>query len=415
VGQFEESEGSALSITTQPDVAFSKGALFRRGEVILKIVEENGDDYVLERGDIAEKRRMNVNAFHSDYLKGLFVPWSERDGLAKEALQDVADKESTLLETSGGVTALSQAAIQTATSYINYINELHKRGFNPINKYDDLAKLELRRIAREKSDTDPPALSTLYACELKIRQAEGDLKVAFPRYADRGGKGGSRLRPEASRALTAALGDLALKNTRIRPKRVWDDVKCRLVEEFGYQLAMEIAPSDSTVRREIVEFFGEYEICRRNEGEKAAKAKFRNTYPRDRAIEVGEVIECDDKDTRIFLIDERTGLPYGRGWVTIAIDQFSDVPGGIWLGNEPRNTRSALMSLVNYVLPKDMGSSHMREVKSVLPYMGRFGLVIMDNALQNHSATVEAAVVEIGNAIIEYAKPYTSSNGFLDL
>lgn len=389
------------------DIAFGNGELFRRGEIILKIVEKNGEDYVLARDDISEKRRMSVNAFHSDYVKGLFLPLPVQDVLTSEALQDIADKESTLLETNGGVTALSQAAIETGSLYIYYIKELHRRGYNPINKYDDLAKLELRKIAREKGDVKPPALSTLYTCDLKIRQAGGDLKVAFPNYADRGGKGGSRIRPEAKRILTETLEELALNGTRIRTKRVFDDVRRRIIAKYDFELGMEMAPSDSTVKREIFEFFGAHEICRRNEGEKAANAKFRNTYPRDRAIEVNEVVECDDKDTRIFLIDERTGLPYGRGWVTVAIDQFSDVPGGICLGNEPRSTRSALMSLVNYVLPKDVSAAHMKEVKSTLPYMGRAGLVIMDNALQNHSATVEAAVVEIGNAIIEYAKPYT--------
>jgi len=252
------------------------------------------------------------------------------------------------------------------------------------------------------------ALSTVYGYSRAIETHGGDFRYAFPQYASRGGAN----RPRAPAIVQEALGEVLRKidanpASRIRYSDIEKQLQSKLLSLVPPGEVLSITPGRSSIERSAKAHFGAYEICKRNHGKREADKRYRTSRPRDSATVVLEVIEIDDKDSGVFLIDELTGLPYGRGFVTTAIDQYSKVPLALVIGDEHRSTVSAMEAIRLTLIPKEKNSIGMADVTSdVSDFYGRPGLIIMDNALYNHSRDLENAILEATAGVMCWAKPY---------
>ncbi|WP_075256148.1 hypothetical protein [Herbaspirillum camelliae] len=386
--------------------AMEAGARLRMGNIVFEITEVKGSRLAIEHCLTHERKWMNQDAFWAAYTRGDLVPYRETASIAPEDLQEQMQDIWKGLETTGGMLAFGEKARSVGLRCIAYIREMNKLGHTTMRP-TNIKEIDYDRLTKQKGDVHPPKLSTLYSCERKIERAGGDLHAAFPQFSRRGGGGKSRIARVVKDAIDKVLRRLAGKNTKVRFTEVQKDVQHELNETLGREKALALQPSLTTVTRETKRCLGEFELCRRNKSLEVAKQKFRDWYPRDRATFTGQVVECDDKDTGVFAVDSRTGLPYGRIWVTSAVEQLSNVPTGLKLGASARNTESAIGAVINAVMPKVRGSGDYAQVSNEIPYMGMPSLFIFDNTRYNHSLRLSAAVITVSNAAIEFARPWT--------
>ncbi|MCA1325775.1 hypothetical protein [Herbaspirillum sp. alder98] len=387
--------------------AVEAGTRLRRGNIVFEIVSVRSTHLVIEHSATLARKLMKTEMFWEAYNNGILVPYFETEPATPEGLNAQMQDAWKGIQTTGGMLAFSEKARTFGLRLIAYINAMRKLGHTSMRP-TQIRQMDLERLVKKNDDPNPPKLSTLYTCERKIERASGDLQAAFPHYAQRGGGGKSRLAAAAQEAYNKVLAGIYKdKNAKVRFTQIQKAIQHELNETHGAAKAVALRPSLSTVTRETKRYLGAYDICRRNEGLTAAKREFREWYPRDRASFTGQVTECDDKDTGVFAVDELTGLPFGRVWVTSMVDQLSDVPTGLSMSAEARSLESAVAAVINGVMPKLRGEGSYAKVKDDIPYMGRPGLIIFDNARYNHTLELRSAAVTIANAAVEFAKPRT--------
>ncbi len=388
------------------DFTFEVGQYFRSGKTVFRITDEHGTHFKLEHVISMESKFIEMTKLMSQFLAGEILPCSEND-LIRAIRNDGFVEDDQPATISGEMSMLSDAAKEAGRLSLKYITKLQELGYSSLRP-TPLLELDIERLRKIFSDSKAPRPSTLYRISLDMERLGGDRRAAYPKFAQRGGRGKTRMHPVAQQAYQDSV-EMLIRNpkARIAYTKLSQDVWLRLVEQEGQEKAMLLQPSLSTVTREAKKIFPAYEICVRNEGKKAADKKFRSWAPRDGATAPLEVVEFDDKDSRVFGIDERTGLPAGRLFVTTGVDQYTDVPLGFSISDQPRNTWSAINALVNCVLPKDLTHPDFSEVVTDLPYMGRMGIAVFDNALYNHSKMLEEAALDVSKHIFAFAKPYT--------
>ena len=388
------------------DFAFEVGQLFRREATVFKLAKIVPFNFVLENVHSLDRRLVQIAELEKGFLDGVVVPCDESMLVLGSPSNSTATDDEAVVVT-GAISMMSDAAQRAGKLRIKYIKALRALGYSSLRPTDLLA-LEFERLKKQLGDVDVPTLSTLYACSLKVDAQNGDWRAAFPNFAGRGGRGKWRGNAEVLALLPDLMKGLRDdEKRRIRYSAITDDLQKKLMDKHGADKALVLLPSVSSIARYTKKEFGAYFICCRNRGRKVADKKFRDWHPRDRATAPLEVVEFDDKDTRVFGIDERTGLPAGRIYLTSGLDQGTGTPLGFSISDKPRNTWSAINAVVDCVLPKDLSHPDWSEVKSDVPYCGKMAVAVFDNALYNHATHMQAATLDISNAIVGFAQPFT--------
>ena len=304
----------------------------------------------------------------------------------------------------------SPAAVAMMLHKLRWIGALRSRGTKSFADLDNL-ELELLNVAkfiRPGTRTFRP--STIRSSWAKLDAAGGDSRVLLPNFHLRGGVGNTRVDPVAEALLQKRLESEKATDTRLR---ISDLVEGHALDVNVWNSApanakVQTEPlSEMTIARRFHSAFERYEILRRNVGKPAADRWYRNTGVRIRAEEPLEAAQFDDTDGEVFLIDEISGLPWGRANITAGIDEATAAVLGKEISEQPRSTWSAISAMVNAVLPKDMSADEFAMCTHSWFAYGAVGVAQMDNALYNHGAGyVEGAVADTG-AIPGWSKPRT--------
>lgn len=154
-------------------------------------------------------------------------------------------------------------------------------------------------------------------------------------------------------------------------------------------------PTRSIVKSSI-EKIPEYERCEKRYGLQYAKKKFRTVLNNVHADRVLERVEIDHTQLDLFVIDEITGLPLGRPWLTICIDVRSRCILGYCLGFEPPSYLTVAKCLKHAVLPKIYIAKDYPNIKNEWSCYGVFETLVVDNGLEFHGLSLESAANSLG-------------------
>lgn len=381
----------------------SVGSLFRAGATIFRIIALYNSNVTLEHIVTGEKLTILQKEFLRDYLESKFTPCGE-DERNRALTGDVFLEDDTPYVLQGATITLSPTAQARGVLIIKLRKALLDAGHHSLRP-TPLLHLEYERVVRQLGINSPPKLSTIYTRDLAIRKAGGDLHAAFPDYASRGGRNAIRNHQHAINQLDQILDGFAKNNEKIIISEIENDLKAKLLNTISDQRLIPLMPSRSTISRHVKKRFSAFEIAARKEGRTKADRIYQSYYPRDRVKEPLQVVELDDKDTRTYGIDELTGLPFGRIFLTTGLDQYSRVPLGFSISEKRRDTASAINTLANCILPKDLTHPDWAGVHGDIPFYGRICIPIFDNALYNHAHALQLAAIEMTNAAIQFAKP----------
>lgn len=391
--------------------SFSPGQILRRGTVVFKIVAKHGEQLVIQHGVSLEEKLVPMSLLEKEYTDSMLIPAQQSD-LERAAKDDLFVEDESVsfsLQFSG----ISESALGRARMLKIYIDRLRACGYASLRP-NFLLEVDFNRIKKELAsdplfDKGHLSVHAVYKGSRTLDAARGDWRALIPNFADRGGRNKSRIATQVSEELEKLLQETEL-NTRA--KIDYSEIEKRLMNALINKMSPDrmlgLLPGRSTIERRVKSHFSAFDICKRNRGLKVAQKKYRSHFPRDRAEVPLQTIEFDDKDTRVYLVDERSGLPYGRAFVTSGMDQYSAAFMGASISENYRNTWSALNAYRNSILPKDIkGDANYSGVATSAEFYGCAAELLFDNALYNYPESLMRAILETSGAITKYAKPFT--------
>lgn len=208
--------------------------------------------------------------------------------------------------------------------------------------------------------------------------------------ASRKDAGHSRLDPKVEEVIKEFINKYFLAPERSSPMDVWDDIKAHCLE-----LKLPV-PHQNTIRNRISLLSEETKLEKRM-GKKAAKEKFtplRGSFPgADYPL---AVVQIDHTPMDLILVeDDELRKPIGKPNLTLAIDVFSKMVTGYYIGLDPVGALSTGLCLSHSILPKDNYLSVM-EIDTPWPVWGKMRVVHTDNAKEFRGTMMGKACEEHG-------------------
>lgn len=387
------------------DFALEPGLLLRSGATVFHVENIHDNVATLKHAVSLKEKVILVTRLLGEILNGNVEVAEARDrerALGEDKFEE--DDKQTMARLP--LSELSKAQIDHVLRVTRCINGLRALGYTSLSPENPTIQLDLDRLKKRLDDEKPVKASWVYKWSIPFDRSGGDPRSVIPRLQDRGGKR-NRINPivddATARVLQIRKDD---PKAKVRTYQIVSDIKSVLQTEHPNSPNLVIGVNWSTVDRRIQAEFSPYEICRRNRGEAVAKQKYRDWYPREGAEFPLAVWETDDIDTDVFTIDERSGLPCGRAYLTGVIDQHSLIVPGLELSHKPRSVWSAVSAIAKAILPTNPDDPDFAESKAGCEFYGKPGVVVFDNALYNHAKDIELAAHSM-NFIPGWAKPKT--------
>lgn len=202
-----------------------------------------------------------------------------------------------------------------------------------------------------------------------------------------GGKGQSRLTPEAEAIVDSLLKEFYLNRQKRSIKRTTDEIGRSFIQA-GLR-----PPRDNTIRKRVLAI-SEKE---RDEGRLGAKAvsKKHDAFPghfpgADWPL---AVVGIDHTKFDIMLVDDIHRLCIGRPWVTLAIDVFSRMVVGIYISFEPPNSMSVGLCIAHAILPKEQWLARL-DLSTSWPCWGVMQRIHADNGREFRGNMLQRACKE---------------------
>ena len=242
----------------------------------------------------------------------------------------------------------------------------------------------------------PPSWVTLYRWRTRYEASGGDIKALL---ADRGKQGNTHHR--FSKEVMGIVAD-AIKNVYMTPERktVRDTLDSAMAQTLrenklrlpGQQLEL---PTMRLLRRTIAATSA-FDRCVARHGQTEANKRFRAVLAHRTTDAPLARAEIDHTPLDLMVTDDRTGLPLGRPWLTACIDDYTRCILGIHISFEPPSFHTVACCLRHSILPKQdlceryPGISNEWEAHVVMREL------VVDNGVEFHSASLEAACYTLG-------------------
>lgn len=391
---------------TPLDFTLEPGLLFRAGATVFQLTSIHDDIAIVRHAVSMQERKVLVPNLLADFSKGkitLADSSHERRALQGDIFENDDEIRARL-----PLDGLTEAQMKQVLRLVRYIRGLRSLGYSSLVPKNPTIQLDIDRLQRRFNDPKPAKAAWIYQWSLRFDHASGDPRSLIPRFTDRGGSKKPRIASEIDQAIKNVLDrKKAETNAPVRPYKIVQEVESNLQIEYPNRPDLTIGSVCwSTVKRYIEDTFSPYELCRRHHGKAFADRKYRDWYPRDTAETPLLIWETDDTDTCIFTVDEISGLPSGRAFLTSVIDQCTQIVPGLEISHRPRSTWSAVSAIIKGILPKDPMDPDLAEIRSGCEFYGKPGVIVFDNALYNHATEIEQAAISIG-FIPGWAKPKT--------
>ena len=272
--------------------------------------------------------------------------------------------------------------------------------YMPIPKTEERLVPIIADVAARIGDTTPPHWSTVCRWLTDYRSAGEDPRALVPSYTKRGNRT-PRLQAEVFEILKTALEERYLNIHGGTPQAVLDYAIVEIANRNKFKLEHEQleVPDIRTVYR-LIDALDPFVKVAARQGKAAAKKLFTLVGEGPKPTRPLERVEIDHTVLDLFLIDEETGLPIGRPTITLAIDCYSRMPIGFYIGYEPPSWLSVLHCLRHAIMPKDNLRRMIPSIKNDWQCCGVMETIVVDNGREFHSSDLELACEQLGIEIL---------------
>ena len=242
----------------------------------------------------------------------------------------------------------------------------------------------------------PPSFSTVMRWRAAFIASGRDIMSLVPNDGKKGNRT-SRYSQEIVDLVTEVIEERYLSLERKTIQDVLDEATIRVRRENDLRpssLRLPL-PTRRLVTR-LVEAIPAFEKYAGRYGRAAAMRKFRSvqghritTAPLNRA-------EIDHTPLDLMVLDDRTGLPLGRPFVTACIDDYSRCILGMLISFEPPSYLTVARCLRDAFLPKTWLQERYPRVSHSWGAHGVMRELVVDNGAEFHSDSLEAACWSLG-------------------
>lgn len=377
--------------------------LWRVGQTIFRIgrLDEEHGEIELVHFESKEAKFITIDEFRN-LRPGVDITYVPTPQTSEEMVDLLARDDATRsmirkLPTDGR----SFAQLAQMTIILNWIRVLTLENYLPVRACE-LWEPDIEKMARQHG------LPVVGAETLTKWANRGALDAAcIPQYDKRGGRGQSRIDARAADVLGATIDETRAGKTKIKLTTI--DVstetnsRIRALNAASAEGRPILEPSASTVGRILKQSISPYELAVARFGPLQAERMFTPSSRRPRMDFVNGMFEFDDLDTKTYLICHVSGLPWGRGLLTLGVDQKSCFPVGASLDDKARSSTTAIDAVVNSIECKRVEDFVDGKHDLTWEAQGYPAGMLFDNALWNNErfVTLNADVADVS-----YARPF---------
>lgn len=229
----------------------------------------------------------------------------------------------------------------------------------------------------------------------QYRDADESINALVDRHALKGNRDG-RLRPEIDDLVDQCIRDLYLTPERRSKEVVLEAINHHVDLSNQHRIESEYLPHVGicTLKRKI-EALDAFDVCVARYGERHAKVKFRSTGMGERAELPLERASIDHCRLDVFVVDEETGLPLGRPWLTVILDECTRMILGYSVSFDEPSAMTVMRALRHAMLPKD----DIDEITNAWPTWGVIKTLLVDNGLEFHGFSLDHAAGQFGTTV----------------
>ena len=170
--------------------------------------------------------------------------------------------------------------------------------------------------------------------------------------------------------------------------------KTRAANRTAPQAGQLAFPTRKLIRRLIAEIPA-YDKYVARYGREAARKKFRTALRHRLTDGPLQRAEMDHTRMDIFVVDETHGLPLGRPWLTVLVDDYTRCILGFCLSFEPPSRATVARCLRHAFMPKTLIRSQYPDLKNDWTAFGVMAELVLDGGSEFHSAELENICFEL--------------------
>ncbi|QOD82934.1 Mu transposase C-terminal domain-containing protein [Chromobacterium haemolyticum] len=320
------------------------------------------------------------------------------------SLQHMGEQNCTHLDTLCGY---PQRLIDEALRRKKYIDALMAMGAKVVFTPSKLRPV-LQYIAQQIGDSEVPSTVSVYRWYKKsLRQDDHPLALLEKPHAR--GWFGCRFPAEVQEELIELIETRYLESPGCSIVDLRDALNARIddLNKLRATDSLLQLPSYDTVRR-AVQAYPAYERAVAKFGKQEASIRFRTSLAGPKAKFILETAEVDHTPVDLFVVDEQTGMPLGRPWLTVIIDRKSRMILGIYVSFGGPSIEAVFGCLRNAIVPKTYVGERYPRVEGAWPCYGLMETLVCDNGLEFHSRALMEACFALG-IVLQFCpkkKPY---------
>ena len=242
----------------------------------------------------------------------------------------------------------------------------------------------------------PPGYVTVYRWKKRYLDSAKDIRSLVPQFHQRGNHF-QRYPEEVDLIVAEAIEQRYLTLEKGTIQDVVDQAITKVKQENMLRPAalMLMLPTRRLVKRmlDAIPAFDRYSA---RHGRVAATKKFRSVQAHRTTLAPLERAEIDHTLLDLMCIDDHTGLPLGRPYITACIDDYSRCLLGLYVGFEPPSYLTVAHCLKHAFLPKTDLAEKYPGIKNRWDAHGVMRELVVDNGAEFHSASLENACYSLG-------------------
>ncbi|WP_420429588.1 Mu transposase C-terminal domain-containing protein [Kordiimonas sp.] len=252
------------------------------------------------------------------------------------------------------------------------------------------------RIATKLNDPTPPSRSTLSDWYGRWMKAGKSPAALAPRHSRRG-KQKTVMSPEVEQIISEVLEEKYLIRERPCLKHVAKTYVLPALVKENTSRAKEDRfkiPSLTTIYR-YVRTLDPYQVALKREGKAAADQKYRHIGA---GVKIEAPLDCVLVDHTVLDIDVLVPIDgfVARPTLTVAMDVYSRMPWGIYLGFTSPGYESVMLCLQHGIMDKVKFLSRFSTIAGTYPCLGLPRSLVVDNGMEFHSQSLRDACHVLG-------------------
>jgi putative transposase len=259
-----------------------------------------------------------------------------------------------------------------------------------------LLKLAIAEWAEKSKDENPPSVATIYRMRKRWRRAGRDIRALIRGTYKRGARL-KRLSHEVYKLIFDSIYHVYLSRHRFSIKALHAYVCNEIIKLNATRRSFEQLdlPSQATVRRAVHQV-DPYERDFARYGKKHAEGRFKIYGRGPMPEQILERVEIDHTLLDIIVVCEKTRVPLGRPTFTVAVDKFSKMPLGFYLGFEVPSSLSVNSCLRDAIRTKSYIKEDYPDIKHDCFVYGIPLNLITDNGMEFHASILQKVCHSLG-------------------